>query len=106
MATKMAIGRSKLGVNIDLVRSYLDKATRKMKKFMKRKRRLVNYRIGDKIMVKLNPWQFMSLQKVNKNLIQRYEVPFEIISKIGKISYRLSMPPHLKLYPIFHASQL
>lgn len=38
-----------------MARSYLDKAARKMKKFADRKRRPVNYRIGDKVMVNSIP---------------------------------------------------
>lgn len=91
---------------VDLARSYLDKAAQKMTKFVDRKRRPVNYRIRDNVMVKLNPRQFKSLRKVNQNVIRQYEGPFEIIAKVGKISYRLSLPPHLKLYLVFHASQL
>ncbi|XP_060170970.1 uncharacterized protein LOC132601940 [Lycium barbarum] len=89
-----------------MARSYLDKATRKMKKVADRKRRPTNYRIGDKVMVKLNPRQFKSLKSLNQSLIRRYEGPFEIIAKVGKIYYRLDMPHHLKIYPVFHASQL
>ncbi|PHT93372.1 hypothetical protein T459_01254 [Capsicum annuum] len=91
---------------VDMARSYLDKAARKMKKFADRSRRPVHYRIGDKVMVKLNPRQFKSLRSVNQSLIRRYEGPFEIVAKVGKISYKLDMPSHLKIYPVFHASKL
>ena len=91
---------------VDLARSYLDKAARKMKKFADRRRRPVNYQIGERVMVKLNPRQFKSLRGVNQNLIRKYEGPFEIVAKAGKISYRVDMPHHLKIHPVFHASQL
>ena len=57
-------------------------------------------------MVKLNPRQFKSLQSVNQNLIRKYEGPLEITVKAGKISYRVDMPHHLKIHPVFHAGQL
>ena len=81
---------------VDLARSYLDKAAWKMKKFADRKRRPMDYQIEDRVMVKLNPRQFKSLQSVNQNLIRKYEGPFEITAKVGKISYRVDMPHHLK----------
>ena len=90
---------------VDLARSYLYKAARKMKKFVDRKRRPVDYRIGDRVMVKLNPRQFKSLRSVSQSLIRKYEGPFEIIAKAGNISYRVDMPHHLKIHPVFHASQ-
>ena len=43
---------------------------------------------------------------MNQNLIRKYEGPFEIIAKAGKISYRVDMPHHLKIHSVFHASQL
>lgn len=89
---------------MDMARSYLDKAARKMKKFADRKRRPVNYRIGDKVMVNSIPGS--SNRPVNQNLIRRYEGPFEITAKVGKISFKLDMPHHLKIHPVFHASQL
>ena len=71
---------------VDLARSYLDKAAWKMKKFGDWKRRPVDYQIGDRIMVKLNPRQFKSLRSMSQSLICKYEGPFEIIAKVGKIS--------------------
>ena len=91
---------------VDLARSYLYKATRKMKKFVYQKRRPVDYRIGDRVTVKLNPRQFKSLRNVSQSLIHGYEVPFEIISKAGKTSYQVDMPHDLKIHPVFHARQL
>ena len=43
---------------------------------------------------------------MSQSLIRKYEGPFEIIAKAGKISYLANMPHHLKIHPIFHASQL
>jgi len=57
-------------------------------------------------MVKLNPRQFKSLRGVSQSLIRRYEGPFEITAKAGKISFQVDMPYHLKIHPVFHASQL
>ncbi|XP_010326236.1 uncharacterized protein [Solanum lycopersicum] len=57
-------------------------------------------------MVKLNPRKFKSLRSVNQSLIRKYEGPFDIIAKAGKISYRVDMPHHFKIHPVFHASQL
>lgn len=45
----------------DLARSYLDKVAHKMKKFADWKQRPVNYGIGDKVLVKVDPRQFNSL---------------------------------------------
>ncbi|KAK2979872.1 hypothetical protein RJ640_024373 [Escallonia rubra] len=107
-------GRSPLAVQVarswneqaDVARSYLDKAGRKMKKWADKRRRPKEYNLGDMVMLKLLPQQFKSFRKVHKGLIRRYEGPFPIVAKVGKVSYRLELPPKLKIHPIFHVSLL
>ncbi|XP_070017242.1 uncharacterized protein [Nicotiana sylvestris] len=91
---------------LDTAKSYLDKAVKKMKKFADRKRRPTDYRVGDMVMVKFNPRQFKALRGMHQNLIRKYEGPFKIVAKVGKISHKLDMPSYLKIYPVFHASML
>ncbi|KAK2979891.1 hypothetical protein RJ640_023962 [Escallonia rubra] len=107
-------GRSPLAMQVarswneqaDMARSYLDKAARKMKKWADKRRRPKEYNLGDMVMLKLLPQQFKSFRKVHKGLIRRYEGPFPIIAKVGKVSYRLELSPRLKIHPVFHVSLL
>nr|GFB34202.1 uncharacterized protein [Tanacetum cinerariifolium] len=57
-------------------------------------------------MVKLLPQQFKTLRKVHKGLIRRYEGPFPVIRRVGKVSYRVQLPPKLNIHPVFHVSFL
>ncbi|MCF8701926.1 DDE-type integrase/transposase/recombinase, partial [Corynebacterium sp. MC-10] len=91
---------------MDTARAHLAKAAKRMKKFADRTRRPTNYKVGDLVMVKFNPRQFKALRGINPNLVRKYEGPFRIIAKVGKISYRLELPPTLKIHPVFHASVL
>ncbi|GKE16523.1 putative retrotransposon gag domain, nucleotide-binding alpha-beta plait domain protein [Tanacetum coccineum] len=90
----------------DLDRASLDKAVIKMKKWADERRRHVEFEIGYQVMVKLLPQQFKSLRKVHKGLIRRYEGPFSAIGRVGKVSYRVQLPPKLKIHPVFHVSFL
>ncbi|PWA81445.1 hypothetical protein CTI12_AA187700 [Artemisia annua] len=90
----------------DLARASLNKVAKKMKKWADEKRRHVEFEVGDQVMVKLLPQQFKSLRKVHKGLIRRYEGPFPVIGRVGKVSYRLQLPPKLKIHPVFHVSFL
>lgn len=90
----------------DLARSYLDKAAKRMKKWADKKRRPVDYQVGDLVLVKLLPQQFQSLRKVHKGLVRSYEGPFQIVKKVGKVSYQLQLPSKRKMNPVFHASYL
>ncbi|XP_075101616.1 uncharacterized protein LOC142177054 [Nicotiana tabacum] len=91
---------------LDTAKSYLDRAAKKMKKFADRKRHPMNYRVGDMVMVKFNPRQFKALRGMHQNLIRKYDGPFNIVAKVGKISYKLDMPSYLKICHVFHASML
>nr|GEW18465.1 hypothetical protein CTI12_AA187700 [Tanacetum cinerariifolium] len=90
----------------DLARASLDKVAKKIKKWADAKRRHVEFEVGDQVMVKLFSQQFKSLRKVHKGLIRRYEGPFSVIGRVGKVSYRVQLPPKLKIYPVFHVSFL
>ena len=43
--------------NLDIVKAYLDKATRRMKKWADEKRRLLEFKVGDQVLMKLLPEQ-------------------------------------------------
>ncbi|KAL7114912.1 hypothetical protein ACP275_04G150700 [Erythranthe tilingii] len=77
----------------DLARSYAEKARR-------------DFAVDNRVMVKLLPQQFKSLRGMHRGLIRRYEGPFPVVAKIGKVSYRLDLPSTLKIHHVFHVSML
>ena len=77
-----------------------------MKKWAYKKQRNTEYKVEDMVLVKLLPQQFKSLRLVHKGLVRRYEGPFPILGKVGKVSYRIELPPRLNIHPVFHASYL
>ncbi|CAH9148077.1 unnamed protein product [Cuscuta epithymum] len=90
----------------DLARSCLEKARKRMKKWADEKRRPREYTVGDLVFVKLLPQQFKALRSLHKGLVRRYEGPFPIIAKVGKVSYKIDLPSTLKIHPVFHVSML
>ncbi|CAM8878010.1 unnamed protein product [Rhodiola kirilowii] len=90
----------------ELARESLQKAASRMKKWADKKRRDIEFKVGDLVLVKLLPLQFKAFRKVHKGLIRKYEGPFEVIKPVGKVSYKLNLPPKLKIHPVFHASML
>jgi len=90
----------------ELARAYLNKATKRMKKWADKKRRPLEFKEGDLVMVKLLPQQFKTFRKVHKGLIRRYEGPFPVLKRVGKVSYKLQLPSKLKIHPVFHVSLL
>ncbi|RVW41869.1 hypothetical protein CK203_104745 [Vitis vinifera] len=91
---------------VDITRLYLGKTARKMKKWADKKRRHTNNKVRDIVLVKLIPQQFKLLRSLHNGLVMRYERPFPILEKVGKMSYRIEFPSRLKIHPIFHVSYL
>nr|GEW52275.1 hypothetical protein CTI12_AA187700 [Tanacetum cinerariifolium] len=59
-----------------MARESLDKAAKRMKKWVDERRRHVEFEVGDQVMVKLLPQQFKSLRKVYKGLIRSFLKPY------------------------------
>ncbi|KAE8736351.1 cytochrome P450 78A7-like [Hibiscus syriacus] len=87
----------------ELARACLHKAGKRTKKWADRKRRDVNFEVGDLVLAKLsgilrNPY--------HKGLVRRYEGPFKVLKRIGTMAYKLELPSTIKAHPVFHVSLL
>ena len=58
------------------------------------------------VLFKIIPQQFKSLRLMHKGFVRRYEGPFPIHGKVDKVSYKVELPPRLKIHPVFHVSYL
>lgn len=77
-----------------------------MKKWADILRRHVKFKKGDLVMVKLLPHLQRDYGKVHKDLLRRYEGPFLIEKRIGKVTYRVNLPDHIESHLVFHVSML
>ncbi|GKV50067.1 hypothetical protein SLEP1_g56783 [Rubroshorea leprosula] len=66
---------------LDVAKVYLDKASKKMKKWADKERRPLEFQVGDLVMVKLPAQQFKAYRQVQKGLVRRYEGPYPILGK-------------------------
>ena len=58
---------------------------------------------GDWVYLRLLPYKQKSMrQKHLGKLSPRYYGPFQILQKVGKVSYKLDLPPSSRLHPTFH----
>ncbi|GJS62396.1 hypothetical protein Tco_0657180 [Tanacetum coccineum] len=72
-----------------------------------RKCRNVEYKTGDMVLVKLQPYRQVTLAKRCSNKLAKiYYGPFEVLELIGRVAYRLALPESSKIHPIFHVSLL
>ena len=90
-----------------LVQENLKEAQARMKMFADRKRTDREFEEGDKVYLRLQPYRQMSVAvRRNLKLSPRYYEPYTILQKIGKVAYKLDLPPDSQIFHIFHVSCL
>ncbi|XP_031271255.1 uncharacterized protein LOC116129673 [Pistacia vera] len=72
-----------------------------------KKRREVNFKVGDSAYLKIQPYRLRSLaRRHNEKLSPRFYGPFVIKNKIGAAAYQLDLPLSARIHNVFHVSQL
>ncbi|KAI5448330.1 hypothetical protein KIW84_015671 [Lathyrus oleraceus] len=70
-------------------------------------RRQMDYEVGDMVFLKIQPYKMKKLAKrVNQKLSPRYYGPYEILQKIGAMTYKLKLPEDTRVHPVFYVSLL
>jgi len=91
----------------ELIQQHLARAKDRMKRQADKKRSERQFQVGDMVFVKIQPYiQSTLAPRSNQKLSYKYYGPFEIISKIGTVAYKLLLPPTTTVHPVFHVSQL
>ncbi|KAK2402500.1 hypothetical protein QL285_052014 [Trifolium repens] len=92
---------------ITKLRNILTKAQNRMKHFADQKRRDVNYEVNSWVYVRLRPYRQKTATSSSYTMLsQRFYGPFQILSRIGPVAYRLDLPPSSKIHNVFHCSLL
>ncbi|KAD3066666.1 hypothetical protein E3N88_34546 [Mikania micrantha] len=96
MAEKLRVIKARMKAAQDRHKSYADK-----------RRRPVEFDVGDRVLLKVSPWKGIIQFKKRGKLSPRYIGPFQIKARVGKVAYRLDLPEELNgIHPTFHVSHL
>lgn len=89
------------------LRDNLAAAQAKMQISANKKRKDVEFSVGEWVYLKLRPYRHITAaMRRAEELAPRYFGPYLIEKKIGKVAYKLALPSHSLVHPVFHVSQL
>ncbi|MCO5548854.1 hypothetical protein L7F22_002316 [Adiantum nelumboides] len=88
------------------IRGNIRKAQKRHKLYYDKKHRVVEYEIGDMVFLKVIPEKSHLILGKDRRLSPRFAGPFKILKRIGSLAYKLELPSHVKVHPVFHVSLL
>ncbi|KAJ9565813.1 hypothetical protein OSB04_001779 [Centaurea solstitialis] len=79
----------------------------RQKSYADKRRSDLEFSVGDDVLLKVSPWKGVIRFRKRGKLGPRFIGPFKVIARVGKVAYRLELPPELsQIHNTFHVSQL
>ncbi|KAL5577467.1 hypothetical protein UlMin_019166 [Ulmus minor] len=77
------------------------------KSYADKRRRPLEFQVGDSVFLKVAPMKGVMRFGKKGKLSPRFIGPFEILERVGKVAYKLALPPELSsVHNVFHVSML
>ncbi|GJT39700.1 putative reverse transcriptase domain-containing protein [Tanacetum coccineum] len=93
--------------NIVLIKQRMQAAQDRQKSYIDRKRKPMEFKVGDRVMLKVSPWKGVIWFGKRGKLNPRYVRPLKVLAKVGKVAYKLELPQELsRVHHTFHVSNL
>nr|GEY29886.1 putative reverse transcriptase domain-containing protein [Tanacetum cinerariifolium] len=92
---------------VTVAKENLKEARSQQKSYVDRHRRELAFNPRDRVFLKVSPCKGVRSFGINGKLSPRFIGPFEILYRVGEVSYRLALPPQLShVHNVFHVSLL
>ncbi|KAL0559074.1 hypothetical protein IC582_003663 [Cucumis melo] len=92
---------------IQKIRARMHTAQSRQKSYADVRRKDLEFEVGDKVFLKVAPMRGVLRFERRGKLSPRFVGPFEILERIGPVTYRLVLPPSLStVHDVFHVSML
>ena len=92
---------------IEKIQKRMKAAQSRQKSYADKRRRPLEFDSGEKVFLKISPAKGITRFRKRGKLNPRYIGPFEILERIGKVAYRLALPPRMSgIHDVFHVSML
>ncbi|KAK1421783.1 hypothetical protein QVD17_24409 [Tagetes erecta] len=92
---------------IHKIRDNLLAARNRQKYYADKKRKPMEYKVGNLVLLKVSPWKGVVRFGKKGKLAPRYVGPFKVLERVGKVAYELELPEELSnVHPTFHVSNL
>ncbi|GKE73831.1 hypothetical protein Tco_1535872 [Tanacetum coccineum] len=89
------------------IRDRMQAVRDRQKSYADKRRRPLEFEVGDKVMLKVAPWKGVMRFGKRGKLNPRYIGPFRIIERIGPVAYHLELPQELsRVHNVFHICNL
>ncbi|GJW08324.1 putative reverse transcriptase domain-containing protein [Tanacetum coccineum] len=89
------------------IKNSLLTARSRQKSYVDRRTKQLEFKVGDKVLLKVSPWKGVVHFGKRGILSPCYIGPFRILSRVGLVPYMLELPEELKgIHSTFHVSKL
>ncbi|KAI3693283.1 hypothetical protein L6452_33116 [Arctium lappa] len=84
-------------------RERLKAAQDRQKSYADKKRRPIEFQVGDRVMLKVSPWKGIIRFGKRGKLSPRFLGPFKVLKRVGLQAYQLELPPEMDgIHNTFH----
>ncbi|GKF06897.1 putative reverse transcriptase domain-containing protein, partial [Tanacetum coccineum] len=92
---------------VGIIKERLKEARDRQKSYANNRRKSLEYKEGDRVLLKVSPWKGAVWFRKNGKLAPKYVGSFKILERIGLVAYQLRLPQELNgIHDTFHVSNL